>query len=128
MGELDDFLERTKPKRENLHDFLRRTSPDIRRSIPNKRIPIPKKLRFKILERDEFKCQYCGCDDKKLHIDHIYPVSKGGKNNPENLITACEDCNLGKSDSVLKTFTRPHKKPDGIHRVILEIIKEYRKN
>ena len=64
------------------------------------------KLRFEILERDNFTCQYCGRNPKedgiKLEVDHINPKSKGGKNEKENLITACMDCNRGKSDSVIQ--------------------------
>lgn len=57
-------------------------------------------VRFKVLERDSFTCQYCGrsAPDVVLHVDHVVPVSKGGSNDPSNLVTACETCNLGKSD------------------------------
>lgn len=61
------------------------------------------KLRYEILERDGFKCQICGRTEKdgvKLHVDHIFPISKGGATIPENLRTLCSDCNLGKSDKV----------------------------
>lgn len=64
------------------------------------------KLRFEILKRDNFQCQYCGRSPKKdgckLHIDHINPRSKGGTNEPSNLITSCQECNLGKYDILLK--------------------------
>lgn len=55
-------------------------------------------LRFKILERDHFKCAYCGANPQEtsLHIDHKLPVSDGGTNELSNLITACAECNLGK--------------------------------
>lgn len=61
---------------------------------------ISKKIRFEVFKRDGFKCQYCGASapDIILHVDHIKPVSKGGKNTITNLITACSGCNLGKSD------------------------------
>lgn len=65
---------------------------------------LPKKLRFEILKRDEFKCRYCGrteADGATLHVDHVVPVSLGGRNDPENLATACADCNLGKSAAML---------------------------
>src|SRR3990167_2947038 len=61
-------------------------------------------LRFKILSRDDFKCQYCGHgveDGTKLVIDHKQPKSKGGNNEETNLITACVECNLGKGDILL---------------------------
>lgn len=68
-----------------------------------KRKAMSKKLRFEVFKRDNFKCQYCGkcAPDVVLHVDHIDPVSKGGKNEIMNLITACEDCNGGKSDRLL---------------------------
>jgi hypothetical protein len=60
---------------------------------------ISKKTRFEIFKRDGFVCQYCGAHPPSviLHVDHINPVALGGKNDPDNLITACEPCNLGKA-------------------------------
>jgi len=64
------------------------------------------KLRFEILKRDNFTCQYCGRNVKedgiKLHLDHIFPKSKGGKDEEHNLITSCIECNSGKSDILLE--------------------------
>lgn len=61
---------------------------------------ISKRMRFEVLKRDSFTCQYCGKQppDAVLHLDHIKPVSKGGKNTVLNLVTSCVDCNLGKSN------------------------------
>lgn len=59
------------------------------------------KLRFDVMRRDGFRCKYCGrteADGVKLHVDHIKPVSKGGKTEMSNLQTLCDECNLGKSD------------------------------
>jgi hypothetical protein len=61
------------------------------------------RLRFKVFQRDNFKCKICGkspANDQKiiLHIDHIIPWSKGGETELENLQTLCSNCNLGKSD------------------------------
>lgn len=62
------------------------------------RKPIPKKIRFEVFKRDAFTCQYCGkkAPDVVLEVDHIKPVSKGGKNELLNLVTACFECNRGK--------------------------------
>ena len=64
---------------------------------------IPKSLRFLILKRDEFTCQYCGrqAPTVELHIDHIIPWKIEKKHREENLIAACADCNIGKSDKFL---------------------------
>lgn len=67
------------------------------------RKPLQKKLRFEVFKRDLFTCQYCGSKPPTviLEIDHIDPVKNGGTNAIENLITACFDCNRGKSDRLL---------------------------
>lgn len=59
-----------------------------------------KRLRFTILNRDNFTCTYCGRKppEVKLCVDHKTPVSQGGTDHPDNLATACYDCNGGKSD------------------------------
>lgn len=65
---------------------------------------ISTKLRFEIFERDCFTCQYCGRKSPEvvLSIDHIKPISKGGTNEKQNLITACLDCNKGKGTKILE--------------------------
>lgn len=58
-------------------------------------------LRYDIMKRDGFKCVLCGAkasDGVRLHVDHIQPVSKGGKTERSNLRTLCERCNMGKRD------------------------------
>lgn len=68
-----------------------------------KRKQVSKSMRFKVFARDRFVCQYCGAHPPAaiLHVDHLHPVSKGGKNDIDNLITACEACNLGKGSRLL---------------------------
>jgi hypothetical protein len=49
---------------------------------------------------DDNKCQFCGTTneehkeqhDQQLHVHHIRPVSEGGNNSQENLITVCKSC------------------------------------
>lgn len=68
-----------------------------------KRKTISKKTRFDVFKRDIFTCQYCGAHPPVvvLEVDHIHPVSSGGSNEIDNLVTACFDCNRGKSDKQL---------------------------
>ena len=65
-----------------------------------KREPISKRLGFEVFKRDAFTCQYCGksAPDVVLEVDHIEPVSKGGKTTLLNLVTSCFKCNRGKSN------------------------------
>lgn len=64
---------------------------------------IGKKLRFSVLTRDGYRCRYCGRDATTavLHLDHIFPRAAGGADTEDNLVTACSDCNLGKSDRLI---------------------------
>lgn len=64
---------------------------------------LSKKTRFEVFKRDGFSCQYCGAHPPGvlLQVDHIKPVASGGGNEMDNLITACQPCNLGKSANSL---------------------------
>lgn len=60
--------------------------------------------RKQILSRFSGRCGYCGQLPDRLHIDHIVPRSRGGRSNHENLMPACEQCNLVKSNMDLEAF------------------------
>lgn len=64
---------------------------------------ISRGVRFRILLRDDFTCQYCGvkAPEGHLEIDHIVARSLGGHDGAANLVTACFNCNRGKRDAVL---------------------------
>lgn len=60
-------------------------------------------LRYDIMRRDRFRCVICGAsanEGVRLHVDHVVPIAKGGKSDPNNLRTLCERCNIGKSDKL----------------------------
>lgn len=70
---------------------------------------LTKGKRFEIFKRDGFTCQYCGRKPPEvvLHVDHVMPVAEGGDNDEMNLVTACSDCNLGKSKKRIEMSQRP---------------------
>ena len=62
----------------------------------NQRKRMTRELRKEIMIRDNYTCQQCGKympDEVGLHIDHITPVSKGGKTIRSNLQVLCSKCN-----------------------------------
>ena len=63
------------------------------------RAKVSNKMRFSIYDRDGRRCCKCG-SRYNLEIDHIYPISKGGKTVYDNLQTLCHDCNVKKSNTV----------------------------
>jgi len=53
-----------------------------------------RKLRSDVLERDDWRCQYCGSSDR-LQVHHIRWRGRLGDDTDENLITLCADCHSG---------------------------------
>lgn len=62
--------------------------------LPYKRIVLTRK---NIMKRDRHTCQYCGVKSD-LTLDHVMPRSRGGKDSWENLVTACNKCNVKKGN------------------------------
>jgi 5-methylcytosine-specific restriction endonuclease McrA len=65
----------------------------------------------RILERDQYRCQYCGLDGMSnfenslnMTVDFVHPRAHKGKKAPENLVTACRPCNVIKARRVFGSF------------------------
>lgn len=62
-----------------------------------------------VKERDRGRCRYCACAvDWRDHrserggtYDHVTPMSRGGGDGIDNVVTACRKCNLRKSNRLL---------------------------
>ena len=65
---------------------------------------INKRKRFEIFKRDAFTCRYCGrrAPEVILELEHVKPKALGGDDSDANLVTACRDCNKGKTDIPLQ--------------------------
>ncbi len=65
----------------------------------------PAFTRFNVFLRDRWTCQYCAHSFKtqELTFDHVIPRSRGGRTTWDNIVTACQDCNL------LKGSRMPHE-------------------
>lgn len=86
-------------------DKRRREYQDRRLANDAEHARVTRAMRYDVLRRDNFRCVRCGRgreDGVKLHVDHIVPVSRGGKSTMDNLQTLCEDCNLGKGNKYLE--------------------------
>lgn len=49
-----------------------------------------------VLQRDGMACVYCGTTEAALQLDHVIPKSRGGSDDPSNLVAACKRCNTSK--------------------------------
>ncbi len=62
---------------------------------PNRRVSFNRR---NIFARDENRCQYCGrkSPTSELSIDHVIPLSRGGRTLWANVVCACTGCNKRK--------------------------------
>ncbi|HOJ59329.1 MAG TPA: HNH endonuclease [bacterium] len=88
----------------------------IRRFIKLPYRPIPF-CRKNIMLRDAYSCQYCGeqLPSDELTLDHVIPLSRGGKDTWNNVVTACKRCNHKKGNNFIEeigmTLVSPPRKP-----------------
>ncbi len=73
--------------------------------------PLTSEEGHRILERDHYRCQYCGLDGLAnfensliMTVDFIHPRAKKGRKAPANLVTACRPCNTIKGHRVFHDF------------------------
>jgi 5-methylcytosine-specific restriction endonuclease McrA len=73
--------------------------------------PVTPEEARKILERDDYVCQYCGLDGRAsfenalvMRVDFIVPRAKKGKKDPKNLVACCGPCNTIKGTRVYASF------------------------
>jgi 5-methylcytosine-specific restriction endonuclease McrA len=76
--------------------------------MPISRVAFTRKSLF---QRDRYRCQYCGDTPgvKELTIDHVVPISRGGRSNWDNCVLACVPCNARKAN----------RTPDEAHMTLL---------
>lgn len=95
-------------------------------------IHVPRRFRRQVTNtflfaRDGYTCQYCGKHRRELRgrqfltRDHILPVSRGGENTWENVVTACSPCNNRKgnrtpAESRMEIRTEPGE-PNHVHLI-----------
>ncbi len=113
VSEIEDVIKRLRHKQ---NDFY--LDNEIWQSICRvERGKITNKIRFAIYAKDGHRCRQCGSTDN-LEIDHIFPISKGGKSTYDNLQTLCHRCNAQKSNSVtvdsMSYYAQTHSKEQNI--------------
>lgn len=100
---------------------------------------VSKRLRYEVLRRDNYTCRYCGAFAPLavLVVDHVTPRKHGGRDVRENLVTACQDCNSGKSamlpeawlvseveEAARKWRGQPDREPDEDDLYMIEVYQE----
>lgn len=83
---------------------------------------------FNLMVQYEWRCFYCSrvLTDKTRTVDHIIPISRGGRHHMANLIPCCRDCNRKKNARIYPVWCGimaldEHKQAHIVSRVIDEI-------
>lgn len=95
-------------------------------------VHVPRRFRRQVTNtflfaRDGYSCQYCGRHRSELRgrqfltRDHIVPISRGGGNTWDNVVTSCSPCNNRKANRLpeeagLTLLTVP-REPNYVHLV-----------
>ena len=89
--------------------------------------PVTHEEGLKILERDNYVCQYCGLDGRAsfenalvMRVDFVVPRAHKGKKDAKNLVACCTPCNTIKGTKVYPSFAAARK-------YVLERREEFRK-
>lgn len=71
----------------------------------------PRFSKFNVTLRDKFQCQYCytNVSTNTVTMDHVYPVSMGGRTSWENIVASCMSCNSSKGSKLIKPKREPYK-------------------
>jgi 5-methylcytosine-specific restriction endonuclease McrA len=62
-------------------------------------------------------CAYCGARPRTLSLDHIIPLTRGGRHTIGNLLPSCRSCNSSKGNKLLATWryrTRRVRRPGAV--------------
>lgn len=90
-----------------------KNNPHVRRAIAAKRRALRRQVLIdprgikswmkEIRSKPFARCHWCGTkvSGRKIHFDHIVPISKGGAHSIGNLCASCRDCNLSKNNRLL---------------------------
>lgn len=57
-----------------------------------------------IVEYFGHACAYCLRRDRKLEREHVEPIARGGRDEPDNVVPACRPCNTSKGARTLFAF------------------------
>jgi 5-methylcytosine-specific restriction endonuclease McrA len=78
--------------------------------------PVSVQEGVRILERDRYRCQYCGLDGTTsfdnalaMSVDFVVPRARKGKKDPRNLVACCRACNMIKGRRVYASFGEAKK-------------------
>ena len=104
---MDEYHPCKKPDptaQEAIGNVMRETRPRIKGA--RRRKALSKEMRAQVYAMYGGHCAYCGkkIEIRKMQVDHIHPIHRGGVNETSNYRPACRQCNFYKSTLTIEDF------------------------
>ncbi len=108
INDIEKFLQRAGEKRDAINQFEREHGKALAKAASFDKRTRDRAEQIKSAIPINDICPYCNrsLEGDDVHLDHIYPVSKGGLSIIENLVYCCSKCNSKKSDKGLFQFSK----------------------
>jgi 5-methylcytosine-specific restriction endonuclease McrA len=74
---------------------------------------------LRILKRAAGRCFYCGNHADHLVMEHVIPLSRGGRHAPGNVVAACRKCNDEKNDLFVSEWRHGKLPPLSVRRALM---------
>jgi hypothetical protein len=83
------------------------------------------KIKNEVTEKFKGKCFYCGRKLKEMHIDHLIPITVGGRHTMKNFVLSCPWCNVSKKNMhPISHLWNLHKNEKRISSSALKMLKK----
>lgn len=105
------YRQRHPEKQNEIHRNYNKRNPEVWRTIAqNRRTRKLENGIFLVTTKDIKRilnkpCAYCGSKDR-LTLDHIIPISRGGRHSIGNLLSACKSCNSKKHNKFITEWEK----------------------
>lgn len=113
INTLKKYYKNNKEKIANRKRLWRTSNPNIYRLYcikrrflkkANKQFKVTAKDIVRAINRQQHCCFWCRKNMVDFHVDHVIPLSKGGKDSIGNIVLSCPLCNRSKSDKLPIVF------------------------
>lgn len=67
---------------------------------------IDESIKWRVYERDNYTCRYCGATGVPMTVDHYLAQKFGGQTTYDNLLTSCRPCNKKKGHMTIDEWKK----------------------
>lgn len=104
------IAEWTKPTEEQWQAFLKQADDPVtligKAFVRKATRQIDEGIKWRVYQRDNYTCVYCGTTGVPMTVDHYHPQALGGQTTMENLRACCRRCNKLKANQPIDAWVQ----------------------